>query len=85
MSTGKTGVRNFSLTFGKLSDRFQKYQWPLAVDEKFNAVGDCGLNGIKEKEMEEDLFLLRQKPSQYNKNPNGIMASQIRDPGDKPV
>ena len=52
MGAGKTGVKNFSLTFRKLNDRLQKYQWPLTVDEKFDAVGDRGLNGIKEKETE---------------------------------
>jgi hypothetical protein len=85
VSTWKTGVQNFSLTFRKLSDRFQKYQRSSAVDEKFDAVSDCGLNGIKEKEMEEDLLLLRQKPGHYNKNPDCIMAPQIGDPGDKPI
>ena len=53
VSTGKARVKNFSLAFGKLSDHFQKHQWSLTVDEKFNAVNDCELNGIKEKEMEK--------------------------------
>ena len=64
VSTGKARVKNFSLTLGKLSDRFQKYQWPLTIDEKFNAVDDCGLNSIEKKEIEENLFSLRQKPGQ---------------------
>ena len=62
MSAGKARVKNFSLTLGKLSDCFQKYQWPLTVDEKFNAVGDCGLNGIEKKEIEKNFFSPRQKP-----------------------
>jgi hypothetical protein len=64
VSTGKARVENFSLTFGKLSDRFQKYQWPLTIDEKFNAVDHCGLNGIEKKEIEKNFFSLRQKPGQ---------------------
>jgi hypothetical protein len=43
------------------------------------------LNGIENKEMEENLFSLRQKPGQYNENPNGIVTSEIGDPGHKPV
>ena len=64
MSAGKARVENFSLPFGKLSDRFQKYQWPLTIDEKFNAVDDCGLNSIERKEIQKNLFSLRQKPGQ---------------------
>jgi hypothetical protein len=64
MGAWKTGVQDFSLTFGKLSDHFQKDQRSLAVDDKFHAISDCRLDGIKEKEMIEDLFSLRQKPNQ---------------------
>jgi hypothetical protein len=64
VSTGEARVKNFSLTFGKLSDRFQKYQWPFTIDEEFNAVDDCRLDGVEKKEIEENFFSLRQNPGQ---------------------
>ena len=81
MGAGEARVENFSGTFGKLRGHFQKQEWSLTVGQKFEAINDCGLDGIKKNQTTEDFSLLRYDPAEYNEEDQCKVASEVGDPG----
>jgi len=81
MGAGKTWVENLSRTSGKFRGHLQKQKRSLALNQKFEAIDDCGLDGIKKNKMTENSSLFGQNPAKKDEKDDCKMASQIRQPG----
>ena len=85
MGAGEARIENFARTFGKLRGHVQEQEWPLTVDQEFEAVNDCGLDGIKKNKVPENFSPFRYNPAENNEKDQCKMASEIGDPGQNKV
>ena len=81
MCARKTGVENFSRTFGEFGGQLQKQKWSLTLNEKFEAGDDCRLGGVKKNKTKEDFSSLGQDPTKKYEKDHCKMASEIGQPG----
>src|SRR5512136_542057 len=57
MGAGETRVENLFRAFGELGSHFQKQERSLALNQKFETIDDCGLDGVKKNEMTKNFSL----------------------------
>jgi len=55
------------------------------LDEKLQGINHCGLDAVKKKEIEESLSFLYENETKDKEKNNSDMASEMSDPGDRPV
>ena len=81
MRAGKTGIKNFTRTFGEFGSHFQKKERPLPLNEKFKAIDDCGLDGIEKNKTPENFSLSGYHPAKQDEKNKSEMTSKVGEPG----
>jgi len=81
MSAGKARVENFFRPLGELGGHLQKQKRSLSLNQKFEAIDDCRLDGVKKNQTTQNFSLLGQNPAQKDEKDNCKMASQVGQPG----
>ncbi len=81
MGAWKTGIQNFTRAFGEFRTHLQKQERPRALDEEFETVDDCRLNGIKKNKITEDFSAPGYDGAEKNKENEREMASEVGEPG----
>ena len=80
MGAGKARVENLFRTSGKFRGHLQNQEWSLALNQEFEAIDDCGLDGIKKNKMAENFSLFGENPAKKDEKDDRKMAPQIGQP-----
>jgi hypothetical protein len=80
MRAGKTGIQNFTWPLGELRGHIQKQKWSLTLSEKFEAIDDRGLDGIKKNKIAENFSLFGYNPAKNNEKNDPKMTPKIGEP-----
>jgi hypothetical protein len=81
MSAREAGIQNLTRTLGELRGHLQKQKWPLTLNEKFEAIDECRLDGIKKNKATENFSLFGYHPAKNHEEDDCEMASKVGEPG----
>jgi len=80
MSAREAGIQNFTRPLGELRGHLQKQKRSLALNEKFEAIDERGLDGIKKNKTTENFSLFGYHPAKNNEEDECEMASKVGEP-----